>query len=160
MTRQVGNPRERASVLILVPALVLVLLVLGAIAVDASIAYLGRRQLADFTASAADRAAATALDKAAFYGSGAVRIDATAARAVVSQAAADAKRGGLDITSVTVTIAPSGRSITVAATATVRTVFGVAVGGHQTFTVRATTTTDVDEVAGGGAQAAFATGAG
>jgi hypothetical protein len=137
----------RGSVLILVPALVLVLLVLGAIAVDASIAYLGRRQLADFTASAADRAAASALDKASFYGAGSVRIDPAIAQQVVANAEGVARRGGLEITAVTVTVAPSGDAVTVAASATVRTVFGIAVGGRSSFTVRAVTTTDIAEVA-------------
>ncbi len=142
-----GVRGQRGSVLILVPALVLVLLVLGAIAVDASIAYLGRRQLADFTASAADRAAASALDKASFYGTGAVRIDAAEAQQVVSDAETLARRGGLDITAVTVSVTPTGDAVTVSATAKVETVFGVAVGGRRTFTVRATTTTDIAEVA-------------
>jgi len=142
-----ANTRQRGSALILVPALVLVLLVLGAIAVDASIAYLGRRQLADFTASAADRAAASALDKASFYGRGAVRIDAATAERVVGDVEALARRGGLDITNVTVTVAPAGDAVTVSAIAEVRTVFGVAVGSRRSFTVRAATTTDIAEVA-------------
>jgi hypothetical protein len=133
-------------VLILVPATVLVLLVLGVIAVDSSVAYLAQRRLADFTASAADRAAATALDKPAFYGSGQLRIDPDAARLVVDAAESVAQRGGLDVRSVNVTIGPAGRSITVAASATARAVFGLAVGGQWTFTVRASTTTDVTEV--------------
>jgi hypothetical protein len=140
-----GRP-QRGSVLILVPATVLVLLVLGVIAVDSSVAYLARRQLADFTASAADRAAAIALDKPAFYGSGQLRIDPEAAQLVVDGAEVAAQRDGLDITSVNVTIGPAGRSVTVAASATARAVFGLAVGGQATFTVRASTTTDVTEV--------------
>ena len=76
--------------LILVPALVLVMLVLGAISSTRSIAYLARRQLDNFTASAADRAAASALDTATFYGAGAVRIDPALAQAVVTRAEATA----------------------------------------------------------------------
>lgn len=137
---------QRGSVLILIPALVLVLIVLGAIAVDASIAYLGRRELADFTASAADRAAAAALDKSSFYASGSVRIDPVLAQQVVADAEEVARAGGLDITGLTVTVPPSGQAITVAASATVRTVFGLAVGGRPSFTVRAATTADITEV--------------
>lgn len=142
----VARRLERGSVLILVPATVLVLLVLGAIAVDSSVAYLARRQLADFTASAADRAAAAALDKPAFYSSGQLRIDPNAAQLVVAAAESAARRDGLDITSVNVSVGPTGRSVTVAASATARTVFGLAVGGRRVFTVRASTTTDVTEV--------------
>jgi len=144
------EPRsERGSVLLLIPAVVLVLLILGAIAVDSSVAYLARRQLADFTASAADRAAASALDKVAFYGSGQARVDPATADAVVAQARATAVAGGLDITSVTVSVGPTGQSVTVTATAVTQTVFGIAAGGRRSFTVRAATTTDVDEVATG-----------
>jgi hypothetical protein len=142
----VRRPLDRGSVLILLPALVLVLLVLGVIAVDSSVAYLARRQLADFTASAADRAAATALDKPAFYGSGQLRIDPASAQQVVGAAESVANHDGLDITSVVVTVGPAGRSVTVSATATARALFGLAVGGRRTFTVRAATTTDVAEV--------------
>jgi Flp pilus assembly protein TadG len=138
--------RERGSVLMLIPAIVLVLLVLGVIAVDSSIAYLARRQLADFTAGAADRAAATALDKPTFYASGEARIDPAAAQSVVQDAEAAATRDGLEITAVNVTVSPTGHSVTVTATARARAVFGVAVGGQRVFTVRAATTTDVAEV--------------
>ena len=141
---------EPGSVLILVPALVLVMLVLGAISVDASIAYLARRQLDDFTASAADRSAASALDAATFYGAGAVRIDPALAQAVATQAEATTITDGIDITSLAVTVSPDGRAVTVRATATAHTVFGVAVGGRRTFTVSASTTTDVEEVEAGG----------
>ena len=133
--------------LVLVPALVVVLLVLGAIAVDASVAYLAHRRLDDFTASAADRAAASALDPSAFYDSGVVRIDPAVAQAVAGQAEAAAIAGGLDITSLRVTVSPDGETVTVRATATARTVFGVAVGGRRAFTVTASTTTDLEEVA-------------
>jgi hypothetical protein len=137
---------HEGSVLILVPATVLVLLVLGVVAVDSSVAYLAQRQLADFTAGAADRAAATALDQPAFYGSGRLRIDPDAAQLVVEAAETAAQRGGLDISSVNVTVGPDGRSVTVAASATARAVFGLAVGGQRSFTVRASTTTDLAEV--------------
>jgi len=144
--RQREHP-ERGSVLLLLPAVVLVLLILGAIAVDSSVAYLTRRELADFTAGAADRAAATALDRPAFYGSGTVRVDPGVAAAVVAAAEAGAVHGGLDITSVSVTVGATGQSVTVTAAALAHTVFGVAAGGRRTFTVHAATTTDVEEVA-------------
>jgi hypothetical protein len=129
--------------------MVLVLLVLGVIAVDSSVAYLARRQLTDFTASAADRAAASALDKASFYGTGQVRIDPAIAQRVVNEAESTATRSGLAITSVTVSVSPTGQSVTVIATASARAVFGIAVGGRRVFTVRAATTTDLAEVRAG-----------
>jgi Flp pilus assembly protein TadG len=56
------------SVLILVPAAVLVLLLLGAITVDFSIAYLARRQLQDAASAAVNDAAGAALDQARLRG--------------------------------------------------------------------------------------------
>ena len=47
-------------------------------------------------------------------------------------------------------MSPDGPPVTVRATATAHTVFGVAVGGRRTFTVSASTTTDVEEVEAGG----------
>ena len=90
---------ERGSVLMLVPAAVLVLVILGAIAVDFSVAFLGQRELAS-AAGAAANDAATAISESAFYqgrdasGAGAIRIDEERARRVVDQAlVARAPRG-------------------------------------------------------------------
>src|SRR5260370_40100081 len=99
--------RQRGSVLILMPALVLVLLILGVIAVDSAVAYWGHRQLADLTASAADRSAATAVDKASFYG-GHLRIEPGIAQAVAAQEAAVSAGDGGRITSFTATVSPGG----------------------------------------------------
>lgn len=55
---------ERGSVLILMPAAVLVLMILGAISVDFSVAYLARRQVQDAAVAAANDAAGAGLDQA------------------------------------------------------------------------------------------------
>jgi Flp pilus assembly protein TadG len=58
---------EDGNVLLLFPAAVLVLVILGALAVDFSIVYLGEREAADLAAALANDAA-SALDESAFYG--------------------------------------------------------------------------------------------
>lgn len=58
---------EDGNVLLLFPAAVLVLVILGALAVDFSIVYLGEREAADLAAALANDAA-SALDEGAFYG--------------------------------------------------------------------------------------------
>ena len=139
--------RDGGSALILMPAAVLVLLVLGAISVDSAVEYLGHRQLVDFTASAADDAAAKALDRSSFYGhAGLVRIDPDAAQAVVDQVRVAAGGGGVEITDAEAEVSPGGDEVTVTATGTVHGVFGPAVGGQRTVTIRARSVAHVQEV--------------
>jgi hypothetical protein len=53
---------ERGSVLMLMPAAILVVIVLGSIAVDFSIAFLGERELASLAAAAANDATTAGVD--------------------------------------------------------------------------------------------------
>jgi hypothetical protein len=76
---------ERGSVLALVPAGFLVLILLGAIAVDSGATYLGQQQLQASVEAAANDAAGAALSNTAFYGHGAVQIDPATAAGVVCQ---------------------------------------------------------------------------
>lgn len=57
---------DAGSVLLLMPAAVLIVMVLGAIAVDAAVIYLGERQAADLATSVANDAAAL-VDEQGFY---------------------------------------------------------------------------------------------
>lgn len=66
---------HRGSVLLLFPAGMLVVVVLAAIAVDTSIAFLGERELAAAVAAAANDAATEAISDDAFYGTGRVELD-------------------------------------------------------------------------------------
>jgi hypothetical protein len=142
--------RQRGSVLILVPALVLVLLVLGAICIDSATEWLGHRSLEDFATSAADQAASAALDKGAFYGDGQpggqVIIDAQDAAAVVAQVREVSSAGGLTITATTVMLSPDGQTVTVLATGTVPDIFGPAVGGRSRVTLTARASATLEEV--------------
>ena len=129
---------ERGSVLMLVPAAVLVLLVLGAICVDSAIVFLAQRDLANRTASAANDIAGFAVSDATFYDDGGVvALDAERADAFVRLAfAADRVPGGYR--SWSADAETDGDRVTVAAEAEVSSVFARAVpGATGTTTVRA-----------------------
>ena len=66
---------ERGSSLLLFPAAVLIVMVLAAMAVDTSIAFMGQRELANATAAAANDAASQAVDNAAFYQQDRIELD-------------------------------------------------------------------------------------
>lgn len=70
---------ERGSVLLLFPAGVLVMLILGSIAVDFSIAHMAERELAAAAAAAANDAAGAGLDAQRFRSTGEVVLDPAAA---------------------------------------------------------------------------------
>jgi len=143
-----GRRRERGSVLILVPALVLVLLILGAIAVDSAVAYLGHEELQDFSASLAQQVATATLSQQAFYqDNGMVEIDQSEAPSIISQAVlAQDGAGGLSNLVVSPPSFPNPQTVVIRATATVHNVFAPAVGGHATVTVTAEASAHVTEV--------------
>ncbi len=115
----------------LVPAAVLVLVMLGAIAVDFSVAFLGQRELTNAAAAAANDAS-TAVAETRFYrGSGGaagdVVIDESRAARVVDQAlAARAPRG---VTIDAVSVDPSGSQVCVVLRGRVDYVFARAIPG-------------------------------
>ncbi|MGH9095498.1 MAG: hypothetical protein ACRDXE_10090, partial [Acidimicrobiales bacterium] len=76
--RRPGPDGDRGSALMLVPAGFLVLMLLGAMAVDSGATYLGQRQLADALAGAANDAAGAALSDRSFYVQGRIAVDPTA----------------------------------------------------------------------------------
>ena len=136
MTRRRGG--EDGSVLMLVPAAVLVLLILGAICVDSAVVFLAQRDLANRTAAAANDIAGFAVSDAAFYErSGAVDLDDARADAFVGLAfPADRPPGGF--ASWTADADAAGEQVTVVATAEVRAIFAKAIpGAADTTTVRA-----------------------
>ena len=69
------RPTERGSVLMLMPAGVLVTLLLGAIAFDLSVVFLRQRQASALAVDVANDLATAALDEAAFRADGTYRID-------------------------------------------------------------------------------------
>ncbi len=128
--------KEHGSALALVPAGFLVLIILGALAVDSATAFLGQRQLGDALTAAANDAAGAGLSNPAFYGSGALVIDpGTAVRVVCHSLAAQTDQ---DLSDVHVEIAVAGNAVGVRATAEATAVFGRAIPGfghHQVSAV-------------------------
>ena len=123
---------ERGSVLMLVPAAVLVLVILGAIAVDFSVAFMGQRELTNAAAAAANDAA-TAISEHSFYrgggglSPGTIRIDEARARRVADQALAARAPRGMHITAAVVE--PSGGQVCVTLRGRVPYVFARAIPG-------------------------------
>jgi len=100
----------------LVPAGVLVLVILGAIAVDAAIAFLAQRELAGMAAAAANDAAGAALSGPGFYEAGGrteLTLDAALARRVVDQAVAASPVRGVEDVTVDVRVTASQVCVTV-----------------------------------------------
>lgn len=141
--------REDGSVLMLVPAAVLVLLVLGAICVDSAVVFLAQRDLANRTAAAANDIAGFAVSDDAFYDrSGVVALDDGRADAFVRLAfPTDRPPGGL--ASWRADADADGDVVTVVAEAEVRSVFAKAIpGARDTTVVRARSVATVRSTAG------------
>ena len=120
--------------LLLFPAAMLIVMVLAAIAVDVSIAFLGERELGSAVAAAANDAATDALSNQAFYTEGRLELD----EQEVARVAEDRVRAALDASrhldlSVRATVLPSsgacGWAVSVRASARVRYVFAAALPG-------------------------------
>ncbi len=133
------SPRsDRGSVLALVPAAFLVLVVLGALAVDSAQTYLAQRQLRDSLTAAANDAVAAGLSGSTFYSHGNLAVDpGQAARVVCESVAAQADRNLHD---VRLWMAASGPTIRLEGTAAVDAVFGRAIPGFGVRKVQASTT--------------------
>ena len=119
----------------LVPASILVLFVLGAIAVDFAIAFLAQRELSGAAAAAANDAVTAALSDDAFYRrSGALEIDdAAAQRVVVLALEQQAPKGVTDVDPV---VRAPGNQVCVTITGRVAYVFARAIpGGPRGTTV-------------------------
>ncbi len=126
--------------LLLFPAAVLVVVVLAAIAVDAAIAFLGQREMANAVAAAANDAAALGIEERAFYREGTVDLDPGAVVVVAEERV----RTVLDPArfhdlQVDVTVGPAGSGpcpprVRVRATASVDALFARALPGGSRHT--------------------------
>jgi len=120
----------------LVPAAILVLIVLGAIAVDSAVVFLAQRDLANRTAGAANDIAGIAVSDEQFYDGGAIALDSARAEAYVGLAFAPARRPS-SFSSWTATATTDGNHVVVEAEADVRLVFAPAIPGvHRSVSVR------------------------
>ncbi len=89
-----GSHRDRGSVLLLFPAAVLVVLILGSLAVDTALVHLRQRELVDAADAAASDAATLAIDLDRYRRTGDLQLDPTRAERAVHGALA--ARGVLD----------------------------------------------------------------
>ena len=119
--------RERGSVLALMPVAVLVFIVLGSLAVDASLAFLGEREVANLASAVANDAATQGIDVVRYYGTGDLVIDPVRVREVADAAIA---RSGLDhLEGLTIDTDVVGDSVVVRVRAQVRSLFSRALPG-------------------------------
>lgn len=93
-----SDPRgEAGNALLLFPAAVLVLVILGALAVDLGVAHLAQRDLANLSAAVANDIAA-ALDQESFYVEGETRIDPDLAERILDAAIAAHPGDAVEVT--------------------------------------------------------------
>ena len=130
----------------LMPAAVLVFVVLGAIAVDFAVAFLGEREVSNAAAAAANDAAGAAPDRDRFYTDGAIRLDPRVADRVGRTAVAAAGLDDLDDVEVRVEVGAEAPVVTVTVSARVRYVFAKALpGGPDGVRVEASATATAEE---------------
>ena len=120
---------ERGSTLILMPVAALIFVVLGSLAVDATVLFLAERELAGAAAGAANDAATRAIDIELFYGAGCLQLDEVQAGQVVAASVAAKRLGeaGLELEALGVVI--RGREVTVTLTGRAPHVFSKALPG-------------------------------
>ena len=124
----------------LVPAAVLVLVILAAIAVDSSVVMLGQRELANATAAAANDAATVAIDVDRLRRDDCIEILDERAYEVAAKAAL-LQSDAVEILPGDIEVTVDDLEVTVAMSGTVEHVFAKAVpGGRRTSRVSATST--------------------
>lgn len=132
--------RERGSSLMLMPAAVLVMVVLGSIAVDFSIAFLGEREVAGLAAAAANDAVTAGLDVDRFRADGEYTLDPALVEQVVA-ATIDASSTEVDLQDpvVELLVVDGAPAVRVTLRGTIGYVFAPAIpGAPDRTTVEAT----------------------
>jgi hypothetical protein len=136
--RGLRNDHDRGTVLILGPVAVLIVVFLGAIAVDTTGLYLTRRSLADVAAAAANDLATAALDVGAFTATGTVRLDPDRARVLAARELAIHRGQVPTDTTIAIDIVPAAGGDPPEITVTLRaTAPGVLLPGNTTITAQA-----------------------
>lgn len=131
---------DRGSSLLLFPAAVLIVLVLGAIAVDLSAVHLAKRQVLDLASSAANDAVTAGLDQDRFRTTGEYVIDPGLAAAAVDRTVAANEPDGRT-TVLSVVVGPGPGQVTVELRAPADPVFARALpGGPRTTEVTGSAT--------------------
>jgi hypothetical protein len=126
--------RERGSVLVLVPAGLLVLMILAVLAVDSAVAYLGQQQLHDALSAAANDAVTRGLNQGSFYRGGVVGLDSAAVGQAICLSVLAQDDTGLHNLHLWMSVGAG--SVHVEGTAVVDAVFGRAIPGFGSRTVR------------------------
>lgn len=131
--------RERGSVLVLMPAAVLIFIVLGALCVDFSGVWAAQRRLTIAAEAAANDVVTQALDLDALYGDGAVELVPDRAVEVARRSLAAAGLGRLDPSILAVDV--DGDTVVVTVTGVAHHLFaGALPGGFDRTTLRVTAT--------------------
>ena len=126
---------DRGSVLMLMPAAIVIVLLLGAIAVDSAIVYLEQRQAYNVAFDAANDAAGAGLDLEAVRTTGAIVYDPARVRALAEATVAAAETDGMRL----VAAVPDGDGgVAVTVEVRVRHLFGQAFGGRSSEALRVT----------------------
>lgn len=131
-----AGPDERGSVLALMPAAVLVVLVLSALAVDHGLVLARQRELVAVAEAVASDAANTGVPGSALYGSDPGQLDA---RLVASAARRSLAARGLAV-DLEVTVSGDGWTVAVALSDEVRPVFGAGLPGRDAMEIEARAT--------------------
>lgn len=132
---------ERGSVLVLMPVAVLIFVVLGALAVDATVLFLGERELAGAAAGAANDAATRAIDRESFYARGVVVLDPHLAVEVATTSVAAKRLGANGYEVETPEVVVDGDRVTVTVRGRAPHLFGRALAGMGASTPVSATAT-------------------
>jgi Flp pilus assembly protein TadG len=135
----------RGSVLILMPVAVLIVLLLGAIAVDLTVVHLRQQQAVDAAASAANDAVTLGLDESALRAGRGYRLDPERVRRAVDESLADQGLGD-DLVDPPIVTEPTPHSVRVELTLRANYLFARSIpGAPRSTTVRGTATADAEE---------------
>jgi hypothetical protein len=113
---------ERGSVLALMPVAALIFLVLGSLAVDAAIAYMGEREVGNLASAVANDAATQGIDVEHYYATGELLIVPERVQAVADAARARNEGGHLEGLEIDTQVVGADR-VVVRVHATVRSLF-------------------------------------
>lgn len=129
---------DRGSVLMLMPAAILIVIILGAIAVDMSVVYMGQRELVGAAGAAANDAVTVGVDEQVLRTRGIYIVDGPSARRAVDESLAASRMDERLSTPPVVTVEADG-TVRVELVMEVRYVFARALpGGRRHRTVHAT----------------------
>ena len=133
MSRRVAR-RDLGSVLMLMPAAVVITLLLGAIAVDSAIVYLEQRQAYNVAFDAANDAAGAGVDRDSLRSTGEIVYDPVRVREIAADTVAAASADEVILVDAT----PDGDGVAVIVEVRVRRLFGQAFGARSSESLRIT----------------------